>query len=97
MVQYGDQVLFKERYIRKSTNGGYKNGNKKKEWIKREFTGYGIFLGERTIANGTAEFDSEYGWLFSAKEYIKVALISPGPRKNVFYSPIDSLELKPCR
>ena len=51
-----------------------------------------IFLGIRTLKNGTREFDNEYGWSFNPKEYFKAALICPTDKINPVFVPLDCIE-----
>lgn len=37
----------------------------------------GLLIGTRTYSNGSVCDDSEYGWLFSPKGYLEIALIVP--------------------
>ena len=51
----------------------------------------GVFLGFRTLSNGTAIYNREEGVVYTPKEYFKCALVSPGPRQNPVYVPLNNL------
>ncbi len=63
------------------------------EW--REVLGpvKGVFVGWRTYANGTVEIDQDAGPLFTADEWIKVALICQDPRHSPVPVLYDECEL----
>jgi|SRR5690606_31994700 len=66
-----------------------------KYWKEKDaYISNGIFLGLRSLSNGTSEPD-EYGYQFSAHESFKAALVCPGHNLNPVYVPLDAIELVP--
>jgi len=53
----------------------------------------GIFLGYRTIFDGTISYDYEEGHSFIQNKKIRVALVCLSDRENPIYVPIESLEI----
>lgn len=55
----------------------------------------GIFLGYRTLHNGTSEWESEVGYIFDSHESFKAALVCPSDKKNPVYVPLHAIEKLP--
>jgi hypothetical protein len=97
-MNYGDIVTFTNKlrrssqdcphYVDSRFNGSY--GGIGKCWKKTKRNGSGIFLGYRNLANGQTVCDPD-GWYFVAKEYIKVALVSPSDKENPIYIHLDDI------
>jgi len=64
-----------------------------KVWKRRYFESNGIFLGFRWLKEGTREYELEYGYYFAVKGGFKVALVSPSPRLNPVYVPLDAIRM----
>ena len=96
MYVFGDRVNFTHRFIRTEKTIYGKPGYGKtswKIWETEPYNGsYGIFLGYRTLKNGTRWFDSEAGWIFTPKEHFKAALICPSKNRNPVFVPVDCME-----
>ena len=95
---FGQQVSFSHVYVRAMKMIDDKNGNKWaipwKIWEKWPYsTGHGLFLGVRTLSNGTREFWEDEGYTFIPKEYFRVALICPSTTKNPVYVPLDCIKV----
>lgn len=69
------------------------DGYSVKVWSREDriITG-GIFLGFRTLSNGSKYFDSEYGWIYTPKKHFRAALVSPGPNRSPVYVMPKDLE-----
>ena len=82
---YGDMIIVNKQMKSHKTS-------RTKVWEVEDITFpfYGIFLGYRTIFNGDLDSD-EYGTFFCQTSKIKVALVSPGPRRNVVYVPLEGI------
>jgi hypothetical protein len=63
-----------------------------KLWVETEKTVKGIFLGTRTLQNGWRQFEEDEGYIFIRDNTFEAALISPGPRLNPVYVPLNSIE-----
>ena len=93
-IAYGDKVKFSHRFLRKTewrpaeTASGRSYNEIWKTWEKFQFGGEGLFLGTRTLKNGTRYWMDEAGYIFEPKEHFQAALISPGPRTNPIYVPL---------
>jgi hypothetical protein len=96
MPDFGQKVTVREKYTRKQETrtdnpGGYPKTWK--VWKRAPFHAQGcVFLGVRTLKNGIRHFDGEEGYYFQAKEHIKAALVSPGPRSAPILVPLESIE-----
>lgn len=96
LPEYGEKLRATSQLVRKmridrTERGQYIDRKTVKYWHEQPFDGEVIYLGTRQLQNGTREYDSEYGCYFIPTEYIKAALVSPGPRLNPIYVPIDGL------
>lgn len=89
-LKMGCPVIVTKKLIRSSKTVDRK---RYKYWKHFEFikSRSGIFLGNRTLSNGFVEYDSDDGYSFDGKEYIKVALICLSERECPIYVPIDSV------
>ena len=89
-MKYGDVITVKGKYrrVNKRIQQGLDLSKMGKVWefVSGEITG--IYLGERTLANGWNDYDPEYGYLFNPTEHFKVLLVSPSARLNPVYAPI---------
>lgn len=95
--EYGSFVTVTERYKRAArrveVNKPYQGYENWKKWERMPYSAKCLFLGVRTLKNGTRSFDSEYGWEFSAREHFQAALVCPGEKENPVYVPMDAIEV----
>jgi hypothetical protein len=64
-----------------------------KIWITHDFCRTNcIFLGERTLSNGSRGYDMDYGYIYYPVDYFKAALVSPGPNESPVYVPFEFIE-----
>lgn len=90
-VKFGDWVAFQERYRRCTL---HKPGEVRKVWKPFVKYGEGIYLGTRTLQNGDLVWlGDEEGYHLNPTERIRVAYVSPGPRANPVYVPLDKMGL----
>lgn len=54
----------------------------RKEWESCAAPVRGVYIGWRTYANGTIQYEFEDGYSFSATEHFKIALIVTDERQN---------------
>ncbi len=89
-LKLGCPVSVTRKLIRRSKTVDRK---RYKYWKHFEFikSRSGIFLGNRTLSNGFVDYDSDDGYTFDGKEYIKVALICLSERECPIYVPIDNI------
>lgn len=52
----------------------------------------GIYLGQRTLWNGTRTWEDEVGNVFEPEEHIKALLVCFSTHENPVYVPIDVIE-----
>lgn len=89
-IRFGATVIFSHILTRQ------RNMNVR-EWTEMPFEGQGIFLGYRTLSNGSfsrggADYGGEpadYGYY--AWGHFKVGLVAYSPKTNPVYVPIESL------
>ena len=62
-------------------------GREIRRWVLVPFESEGLFLGMRTIKNGTV-CSSYEGATFTPTEHFRVALVSPGEKLNPVYAPV---------
>lgn len=86
---FGDTVFITEKY--KRIHKTSEKNEEYREWTRVKYRTNGLFLGLRTLKNGRVDCDQDEGWSFVAKEYIRVALVCPGPNLNSVYVPIGSI------
>lgn len=83
-IEFGDKIIVNRFYRRSFDNG-------KRIWANCPYPVHnGIFLGYRTIQEGWREWEYS-NWIFIPTDYLRVALVSPGPTLNPIYVPIDSI------
>lgn len=84
-MKHGDSITITNRLRRRS--GKVKNSHKDyKFWHVDQIKPIqGIFLGHRTISEGTREFNEEY-IEYLPQKYIKVSLVSINAKENPFYT-----------
>lgn len=91
-LKLGDKVVCTTHYLRLS-RAGLKTDNK--VWVKRfayPKPRAGLFLGYRTLQNGTRTYEDEVGYIFEPSEYIKAALVVFSEHTNPVYVPLDCME-----
>ena len=93
---FGDRVNCTHRFVRKERRVENKNGygsTSWKIWGKKSYSvSSGIFLGYRTLKDGTRNFKYDAGWIFTPKKYFKAALICPTDKINPVFVPLDCIE-----
>lgn len=52
-----------------------------------------LYIGTRTLANGTVDWSEDEGNYFKATEHIQAALVCRNARANPIYVPIDCLQV----
>lgn len=101
VIPFGKRVSFTHKYVRvrvtrkdKMPSGRECNNSNWKVWnIVPYEVSEGIFLGFRTLKNGTREWDSQYGWSFEPKESFRAALVAPSAKLNPVFVPMDCLSV----
>jgi hypothetical protein len=97
-MKFGDRVNISEKYKRvwgqrQCTYGGTPHNAYTKEWKRVPFVvDGGIFLGFRTLSDGWNDYEYEVGYVFSAIESFKAALVCPSDRMNPVYVPLDKIK-----
>jgi hypothetical protein len=82
-MKYGNRIKIKKVYR------AFRHGQEK-IWKQSDFKREDcIFLGYRTIKNGSICYDSEYGNYFVPSEYIRVMLVSINAKENPIYVPLE--------
>ena len=98
-IKHGQKVKFTHRLKRTTqtrqteVTSGRTYNTLWKVWAEIPYQGDGLFLGMRTLRNGTRYWLDEAGYVFEPKEYIQTALISQDSTSNPFYVPLDCLEV----
>ena len=95
--ELGATVTATGRIFRRHLDGVKANRKEwyRPDWAQRPITG--IYIGVRTYQNGIIEWEEDVGFIFTADEWIKVALIVTDVRQRpipVLYSemqPVDSM------
>ena len=87
-MKYGQRVKVKFKYMRREVYQKDYYGDKK-EWKRVKFERTCIFLGYRTLSNGTRHYDSYAGYDYTPTKHFKAALVSPSERENPVYVPLD--------
>ena len=80
-MQLGAKVTAPGRILRQQLCGE----TNRKEWHKSPWKQkpiIGIYIGVRTYANGTIAWEEDIGNVFTADEWVKVALIVESAREN---------------
>lgn len=94
--EHGQRVCYTQKYVRLTERKLHESGRfteVHKTWKPVPEGGTGIFLGMRTLSNGTRDWESdEVGYIFNPKEHFKVALISPSPDRNPIYVPLEDVK-----
>jgi len=88
-LRYGERILVTALYKRKFRYGLQAAGVEA-YWETYTHRAGGIYLGQRTLANGTVSHASD-GHNFKATEYLRVALVSIGPSRNPVYVPFTAI------
>ena len=86
-IEFGSKVRIAAKYYR------YK-GRGIREWRREYIEAYGLYIGYRTLANGSnvwlGDYDEQYNdWM--PEEYLQTALVVLSPRTNPIYVPFDSI------
>jgi len=91
-LKHGDRVIVSAS-MRRVTGAKVGYQRYEKSWqVFGTRDRHGIFLGWRTLANGVSEYGTfEEPTTFSAKEHIKVALVSVSTTRNPIYVPLDKM------
>jgi hypothetical protein len=86
-MKLGTRVTCTARYVRSRTH-------KHRNWYAMSMKAReGMYIGTRTLANGTAEWEGEdEGMVFQADEYFRVALVVFSERENPVYVPLAAIE-----
>lgn len=94
-LQFGARVEFWAVYCRRRRYDGIRHV---KFWERRKWkTQTGIFLGTRTLYDGTLsyeEYDYSTNTIFEPTHHFQVALVCPCSRMNPVYVPLDAIGLK---
>ena len=91
-LTFGDKATFTHKFVRNLIDKGDGYQSIWKVW--EEYPDYhfdAIFLGYRMLQNGFRDYDSEYGYTFITREYVKAALACPGERLNPIYVPLNRI------
>jgi len=80
-LEYGSRVSATKKLVR-----GFR------VWEEVDCVIQGIYLGVRTLSNGTSTHNREEGSCYTPKEHFKCALVSPGPNQNCVYVPLTSVK-----
>jgi hypothetical protein len=89
-MEFGDRVSIESKLVRRCP---IIEGERLYVWVRSPYLCSNcIFLGYRTVRNGTVDRDEESTY-FTAKEFIKVALVSPSLLLNPVYVPLDKIKL----
>lgn len=93
-LKYGYIVTF-NTVLSRATQPWAGSGSVRKYWMTLPMVkkGCGIFLGWRSLRNGTVLYDSDGFPYFKQDEVVKAAYISPNSRKNPIYADPDSVEM----
>jgi len=83
-LEFGCKVSISGKYVRISRS-------RNKEYVAKEFSAKGIFLGHRTITNGYTVFDNYDGPYWVATSHMRVALVCVSPNENPIYVPIEAV------
>lgn len=71
--------------------GGTYN-KQRKLWEEKAITPRsGILIGYRNLSNGTREWESEVGYIYTPEEHFRAALVVFSDRENPVYAPISAL------
>jgi len=95
MLNFGYTVSISTKYKRVTRRKPEENGRSKlwRIWDKEEYYKNDcIFLGYRTLSNGTVEYEDEVENYFYAQDSFKVALVCPGPNLNPVYVPLHCIK-----
>lgn len=89
-IEFGSRVKSNFKLVRKTEKAP--DYGDLKTWAPTPCEVSGIFLGYRTLSNGTRFYDCEEGYSFQHRGTVKAAVICPGPNRNSVYVPADSVE-----
>lgn len=96
-MKFGETVIVSATYWRRTTYRMSKNGPWNitvKVWERKEITPrLAIYLGKRTLWNGTRTWEDEVGNVFEPEEHIKALLVCFSAHTNPVYVPVDSVAL----
>jgi hypothetical protein len=89
-MQWGDKVTYFCKYYRATADVHrvWRHTPPQKEGKVGIFLGYRTLVGKGRVVWG----DYDTSTYLIPSEYLKVALVSPGPRGNAIYVPIDRME-----
>jgi len=96
-MKFGQRVGFTHKLERKLRREPYEVGGLTfhrtwKEWKRIVCpTASGIFIGERTLSNGTVAFETDWGWIYKHDHSFRVALVAPNSRENPVYVPLTCI------
>ena len=94
-MKLGDAVTFDKVYDRYTRSRPSKNGNWNitvKVWEAIPISPrVGIYLGKRTLWNGTRTWEDEVGNVFEPEEHIQAILVCFSVNNNPVYVPVDSV------
>lgn len=89
-AEFGSRISFTHSYKRRwSSEGRHHSG--RKHWQRTDNVGDGIFLGQRTLADGRSYYEEDYGYIFEPDSHFRAALVCPGPNLNPIYVPLDAI------
>jgi hypothetical protein len=88
-IEFGKKVTCREVLERK---GDHSKLPTYKYWMSRPIEKRdGIFLGLRTLSDGTTSYDYEEGTRYKPKHYIKAAVVCFSEKESPVYVPIEAL------
>jgi len=91
-MKHGTKVKITKKLVRESQRKHTgKFWQRWKIWKPVEYCSEGIFLGYRTVQDGTTDWEDEVGMIFMKKSCYKVALVSPSAKENPIYVPLENM------
>ncbi len=87
-IKFGDRVRISARYERKTS---FPVKRKYKSYVSEPYEADKcIYIGRRTITNGTIEYD-EYGPYWVAESWFQAGLVCLNQNENPIYVPLENI------
>lgn len=91
-MELGDKVKTTARLDRRTRSAGEGRGWNRKQWERTNHEEkQGVFIGTRTLQNGTRFWESECGWCWDKESHFEAALVVFNERQSPVHVPLDAV------